>query len=165
MPTHGSPAAARQANARARPRAGVSRPAHRPRPAQPSAPAPVQDPALTPPQNPDSYPHISPPPIHLGQVSSPAAPTLSSTQGSLQMSVWSCSWPGPPEVLQALYLLPSSPPCPAGFRVAKPPPCPHTCCWLSSSLLLPWGSLWVFAQLGLLTQVRGLLPPTPGTPS
>ena len=61
MPTHGSPAAARQANARARPRAGVSRPAHRPRPAQPSAPAPVQDPALTPPQNPDSYPHISPP--------------------------------------------------------------------------------------------------------
>ena len=94
MPTHGSPAAARQANARARPRAGVSRPAHRPRPAQPSAPAPVQDPALKPPQNPDSYPHISPP-IHLGQVSSPAGPTLGSTQGSLQMSVWSCSWPGP----------------------------------------------------------------------
>ena len=67
MPTHGSPAAARQANARARPRAGVSRPAHRPRPAQPSAPAPVLDPALTPPQNPDSYPHISPPPFTWGR--------------------------------------------------------------------------------------------------
>lgn len=68
MPTHGSPAAARQANARARPRAGVSGPAHRPRPAQPSAPAPVQDPALTtapPAQSPDSYPHTSSP-IHLG---------------------------------------------------------------------------------------------------
>lgn len=46
MPTHGSPAAKRQANARVRPRAAVSGPAHRPHPAQPSAPAPAGDPAL-----------------------------------------------------------------------------------------------------------------------
>lgn len=61
MPTHGSPAAARQANARARPRAGVSRPAHRPRPAQPSAPAPVQDPALKPPRTQTPIHTLAPP--------------------------------------------------------------------------------------------------------
>lgn len=46
VPTHGSPAATRQANARVRPRAAVSGPAHRPRPARPSAPAPAGNPAL-----------------------------------------------------------------------------------------------------------------------
>lgn len=40
------PAAARQANARVRPRAVVSGPAHRPHPAQPSVPAPAGDPTL-----------------------------------------------------------------------------------------------------------------------
>ncbi|CAI9161810.1 unnamed protein product [Rangifer tarandus platyrhynchus] len=127
MPTHGSPAAARQANARARPRAGVSGPAHRPRPAQPSAPAPVQDPALTsPPQSPDSYPHTSPPhspgdrclPLQLPQ----QHPGLFANVSLVMLLAW------PPEVLQALYLLSSSPHCPFGFRVARPPPCPHTCC-------------------------------------
>lgn len=46
MPTHGSPAAARQATARVRPRAAVLGPAYRPLLAQPSAPALARDSAL-----------------------------------------------------------------------------------------------------------------------
>lgn len=170
MPTHGSLAAARQANARARPRARVSGPAHRPRPAQPSAPAPARDTALTP-QSPVSYPHTSST-MYLGtgiflcRSHPQQRPGIFANVSVALFLAW------PPKVLQALVsaaLLPSvllgsrwQGRLPAPILVALP----ISLGCLSSSLLLPRGSLWVFARLALLlTQVQALLPPTPGTPS
>lgn len=124
MPTHGSLAAARQANARARPRARVSGPAHRPRPAQPSAPAPARDTALTP-QSPESYPHTSSTMhpgtgIFLCRSSASTAPRdLCKCQSGPVPGLAPKGAPGP-------CICCPPPQCPVGFKVARPPPCPHT---------------------------------------
>lgn len=56
VPTHSSPAAARQAHARNRPRVAVSGPAHHPRPAEPNTPALSEGKTW---QDPDTRPHTS----------------------------------------------------------------------------------------------------------
>lgn len=103
VPTHGSPAAARQANARVRPRAAVVGPAHRPRPAQPSVPAPAGD------LGPDS-PAGTRTPVRTpasccvwGQEPCPGVPNLSSSLNSGNFAdinlITFPGWPSPSKVL------------------------------------------------------------------
>lgn len=107
VPTHGSPAAVRRANARVRPRAAVSGPAHRPRPAQHSAPAPAGDPASTPRQDPDSCLHVGLL-VHLGTGVLPCRPILGSSHRQWQLpGIWANisritfrDWPSPCKAFQ-----------------------------------------------------------------
>lgn len=176
VPTHGSPAAARQANGRVRPRAAVSGPAHRPRPAQLSAPAPAGDPASTPRQDPDSCPHAGLL-VRLGTRVLPAGPSSAphtdsgSFQESGQTSVGSHSEAGPaPSRLSSLFHPLPSPEHPAGSRMAwlpSPPPRSSLCPSLSG-LSCRW--LAPAPGLGTVVPSRSLrgwalqLPPQKGSP-
>lgn len=135
VPTHGSPAATRQANARVRPRAAVSGPAHRPRPAQPSAPAPAGNLALNSPA--DSCPCAGLL-VRLGTGVLPCSPVLGSSRGQWQHpGVWAdisgIPFPG--------WLCPSPPPhsslCPSlGLSLRQLAPVPGL------GAVVPCGSVW-----------------------
>lgn len=170
MPTHGSFAAARQANARARPRTGVwgLPTAH----VLPSLLCLLQQETqpLTPQWDPDSCPHSSLQ-AYLGTGVSPGSCHPQQRPGIFANAHLLTARPGLPKALQALIYsaLPtavlSDPVWPGHLPTPMLVTLPHSLDCPSCPGTSYWGSFWVLAwPARFLSQVWALLPPPQGGP-